>query len=433
MSTLLAPSSRNYWISNESLLKQRVRRVLERLRNRQLREGSAYSYVRGLIPFLALFGVWLRLIHWTPVSDWRLVINRSETVRHLLMAFVLAAVWNVWHRFSPYQRRTPKLDVLAEAQRVFWAATACGCVLFVLELTRCSLRHSLQLGAEAGVGLDALALLSLAAFGVAAALSPRLLPKRAAIVVGSGNRAALLKAKLHNQSSRVEVYGCVDDEYVGGRSEQDSYLGPISELPKLLKQHPIEIVLIGLPMRSQYDAIQRVIGICETVGVESHYMQDIFETGRSRARLHTDVPHEFGVLHSFVPDARQDLKRAFDCVGAGLLLLLLSPVMITAAAAILITSAGPVIFVQQRYGLHRQRFPMFKFRSMVVDAEARQADLEALNEASGPVFKMGRDPRVTAVGNFLRKTSIDELPQLFNVLRGEMSLVGPRPLPQRDV
>ncbi len=113
--------------------------------------------------------------------------------------------------------------------------------------------------------------------------------------------------------------------------------------------------------------------------------------------------------------------------------MLFSPVMLAAALAVRFTSAGPVFFVQQRYGRHRQRFRMFKFRSMVVDAEKRQTALEGKNEAQGPVFKLKSDPRVTKVGAFLRKTSIDELPQLFNVLTGQMSLVGPRPLPLRDV
>jgi lipopolysaccharide/colanic/teichoic acid biosynthesis glycosyltransferase len=97
------------------------------------------------------------------------------------------------------------------------------------------------------------------------------------------------------------------------------------------------------------------------------------------------------------------------------------------------TSEGPVLFAQERYGLNRRRFRMWKFRTMVADADRLQEQLEARNEAEGPVFKIARDPRVTRLGHFLRRTSIDELPQLFNVLTGEMSLVGPRPLPLRDV
>lgn len=108
-------------------------------------------------------------------------------------------------------------------------------------------------------------------------------------------------------------------------------------------------------------------------------------------------------------------------------LVALSPLLLTAAAAVKLTSRGPVLFRQQRVGMHGRVFSMLKFRSMVVDAEARKAALVAQNERGGPVFKMKRDPRVTAVGRFIRKYSIDELPQLVNVLRGDMSIVGPRP------
>ena len=107
--------------------------------------------------------------------------------------------------------------------------------------------------------------------------------------------------------------------------------------------------------------------------------------------------------------------------------------MFLVAFAIRLDSSGPIIFAQERVVYNRRRFPTYKFRTMVEGADRMQADLEHLNEASGPVFKIRRDPRITRIGTFLRKTSLDELPQLFNVLRGDMSLVGPRPLPVRDV
>jgi lipopolysaccharide/colanic/teichoic acid biosynthesis glycosyltransferase len=126
-------------------------------------------------------------------------------------------------------------------------------------------------------------------------------------------------------------------------------------------------------------------------------------------------------------------KRAIDMVGAALALLLLSPILLAVAVAVKLTSPGPVLFTQLRYGRDRRRFRMYKFRTMVDGAEAQQAQLEELNEVSGPAFKIRRDPRITAVGAFLRRTSLDEFPQLWNVLCGDMSLVGPRPLPLRDV
>jgi exopolysaccharide biosynthesis polyprenyl glycosylphosphotransferase len=120
-------------------------------------------------------------------------------------------------------------------------------------------------------------------------------------------------------------------------------------------------------------------------------------------------------------------KRTFDVVGAGIGLILLAPVLLVVAIAVKLDSKGPVLFRQIRVGRDSEPFSVLKVRTMVVDAEARLADLRALNEADGPLFKMANDPRITRVGRFLRVTSLDELPQLWNVLRGDMSLVGPRP------
>ncbi|MGD0898903.1 MAG: sugar transferase [Thermoguttaceae bacterium] len=122
-------------------------------------------------------------------------------------------------------------------------------------------------------------------------------------------------------------------------------------------------------------------------------------------------------------------KRGLDIVGAALAAVLLAPAMLLIAALIKLSSPGPVLFVQRRLGLGNRPFRLYKFRSMVADAEARKPEVLALNEQDGPAFKIGSDPRVTAAGRWLRKTSLDELPQLWNVLRGDMSLVGPRPLP----
>jgi exopolysaccharide biosynthesis polyprenyl glycosylphosphotransferase len=125
-------------------------------------------------------------------------------------------------------------------------------------------------------------------------------------------------------------------------------------------------------------------------------------------------------------------KRILDVVLAGVLLVVLAPVLVAVALLVKLTSPGPIFFVQERVGLGKRRFRMLKFRTMVADAERRIHELEHLNEASGPVFKIRNDPRLTPVGALLRKTSLDELPQLLNVVKGDLSLVGPRPLPVRD-
>jgi exopolysaccharide biosynthesis polyprenyl glycosylphosphotransferase len=273
----------------------------------------------------------------------------------------------------------------------------------------------------------------LGSFLVAAILYPKYHRPHFALIVGTGHRAAELRARIKTHYSRFKIFGCLDDEYLGVNAALDNYLGPIDTLNEVLKTQPIDVVLIGLPVKSKYDEIQRVIGICETVGVESHYMRDIFFTSLANIEPHREEPSHFVVLSTLRPDPKYYLKRGMDILLGAFFLLVFSPIMIVAAVAVWLTSPGPILFIQQRYGRNRQLFPMLKFRSMVVDAEKKQAALEGKNEARGPVFKIKSDPRVTRVGAFLRKTSIDELPQLFNVICGEMSLVGPRPLPIRDV
>ena len=127
------------------------------------------------------------------------------------------------------------------------------------------------------------------------------------------------------------------------------------------------------------------------------------------------------------------VKRCMDVVGSIVCIILFSPVMLLSAILVKATSKGPLIFAQERVGLHNKPFQMYKFRTMCPDAEQKLKDLMERNEKDGPVFKMKNDPRITRVGKFLRKTSIDELPQLFNVLKGEMSIVGPRPALPREV
>jgi len=127
------------------------------------------------------------------------------------------------------------------------------------------------------------------------------------------------------------------------------------------------------------------------------------------------------------------VKRTLDFCLSYVLLVLLSPLLLVTGLLIKVTSLGPIFFAQERVGLNKRRFRLYKFRTMIAEAEQKFSEVEHLNEVSGPVFKIKDDPRITAIGKFLRRTSIDELPQLFNVLKGDMSLVGPRPLPLRDV
>jgi exopolysaccharide biosynthesis polyprenyl glycosylphosphotransferase len=256
------------------------------------------------------------------------------------------------------------------------------------------------------------------------------------IILGSGRRAAKAWRELRTRFHKtVNLVGFVDDRSVSEMAPDigNRYLGMIGDLNDLLLRNVVDELLIALPAKSCYDAAQRAIGIAEQVGVRTVYMQDMYV---SKVRYNTFSDSElFNDLVPYHEDyvARQEVKRLLDVVGALIGLTLLSPVFLLIAVAIKITSKGPVFFTQQRYGYRRRLFRMLKFRSMVNNAPQLMEKLESANEATGPIFKIRNDPRITRVGRFLRATSLDELPQLWNVLIGNMSLVGPRPMSVRDV
>jgi exopolysaccharide biosynthesis polyprenyl glycosylphosphotransferase len=183
-----------------------------------------------------------------------------------------------------------------------------------------------------------------------------------------------------------------------------------------------------------FGQIEQAIEVCEREGVEVWLLADFFKTQISQTTVDDFYGRPMLVFRS-VPETSWEAvaKQVLDFVGAFVLVSLFSWLILAIAVLIRLTSPGPILFRQRRSGLNGEPFTMLKFRSMVTDAEQRKHELEALNEMSGPVFKVTNDPRITPIGRFLRKYSFDELPQLFNVLRGEMSLVGPRPLPVDEV
>lgn len=260
------------------------------------------------------------------------------------------------------------------------------------------------------------------------------LDTRHVLVVGSGRRAVEAYQELRrNEEKPYRLVGFVDSP--DGSTDEDvrrRLLGGLEDLEAVLMRHAVDEVLIALPVKSCYTSIQVAIHICEKVGVQIRRPADVFRYARAR-RLSSGDRFTLHTMTLPPDDARMRMKRFLDVGGASVLLVLVSPVLLVVGVAVKLTSAGPVIFSQPRFGLNRRQFRMYKFRTMVSGAEALQPGLESLNEANGPVFKIRDDPRVTPIGRFLRRSSLDELPQLVNVLRGDMSLVGPRPLPPRDV
>ncbi|HEX4076855.1 MAG TPA: sugar transferase [Candidatus Acidoferrales bacterium] len=255
------------------------------------------------------------------------------------------------------------------------------------------------------------------------------------VILGSGRRAGKAWRQIRiRHHSMVKLLGFVDDRPVEEMAPDIAarYLGEVTGLSALLLRNRVDELLIAVPMKSCYEMAQRAVSIAEEVGVQIAYMQDMYASGMKQS------PGDRNPFLELVPThehylARQAVKRAIDILGAAVALCLLSPLFVLIAAAIKLTSRGPVFFVQPRYGYRRRLFRMYKFRSMVQNAPELMAQLEQHNEAAGPIFKIRRDPRVTPLGKLLRTSSLDELPQLWNVLIGNMSLVGPRPMSVRDV
>jgi exopolysaccharide biosynthesis polyprenyl glycosylphosphotransferase len=211
-------------------------------------------------------------------------------------------------------------------------------------------------------------------------------------------------------------------------------LSVISELEAVIDEEPVDEVFIALP-RGQYGAlVENIVHLCEEQGIIVRMPTEMFnlKVAKWQVDLLDGIP--MVTIRSGPPDGWQLVaKRWIDLWGSAMLLLVLAPILLIVAALIKLDAPGPVFFRQERVGLYKRRFYLIKFRTMINGADRQQQALEHLNEAAGPVFKIKHDPRITRVGKFLRRFSIDELPQLLNVLMGEMSLVGPRPLPVRDV
>lgn len=208
----------------------------------------------------------------------------------------------------------------------------------------------------------------------------------------------------------------------------------ISELETILAQEPVDEVFISLPRDKYSHLVDTIVRLCEEQGIIVRLQADMFNLTIAQWQVDELDGMRIVTIRSGPPDGWQLFtKRLLDICGSAALLLALAPIFAIVALCIKLDSTGPVFYRQERVGLNKRRFRLVKFRTMVEGAEYQQQMLESLNEAAGPVFKIKADPRITRIGRFLRRYSIDELPQLFNVLKGEMSLVGPRPLPVRDV
>lgn len=222
-------------------------------------------------------------------------------------------------------------------------------------------------------------------------------------------------------------------EEVASEIEGRSHLGRIEDVPTLVEEHAIDEVIFALH-RQELHRLEGLLLLLEEQGVRSRLALDLFP--HAKARVQVGTLEELPLLtYSTTPTSEIRLlaKRFMDIAISIFVLALALPAMLVIAAVIKLVYGGTVLYRQTRCGLNGRRFTLLKFRTMVEDAERRQSDLSHLNEMDGPVFKMKRDPRVTSLGRWLRRLSLDELPQLWNVLKGDMSLVGPRPPVPQEV
>ena len=255
---------------------------------------------------------------------------------------------------------------------------------------------------------------------------------RQILVVGRNDRAARLARSVQEMPELgLKIVGFIDAPN-GSRDHDLDYpfelLGTIDDCPRIIREHVIDEIYITLPLKSFYAEAEKLVRLCETVGLEVKIPTNLFDVRKCKSTISHDL--DVAVIDLYTSpkmDFQLVLKRLMDICVSTALLLLTFPLFLLVAVLIKLTSEGPVFFRQERVGYNGRTFTLYKFRTMVKNAEQMKKDLLELNEMDGPVFKIRNDPRITRVGHVLRKTSIDELPQLINVLKGDMSLVGPRP------
>ncbi|HEY0778375.1 MAG TPA: sugar transferase [Gemmatirosa sp.] len=400
---------------------------------------------------------------WTPGGDALAVVAALV----LVVLFVHAPPFP--HGVAEFlAMRVTVRNTLAVAVVAAWATTALG-VVGAYDLSRCPNTLELLANTLAGCTVAAIPVLLLVPdHGRWFPLAPGLLfiagtmagvlacraatygarrlrrPEVRVVIAGTGPRARSLWTRL--QADRTVAYkllaiadtpealvACGDLTGAFADAAHGVAGVAVSRIDEYLMHTVVDEVFVALPQRSRFGEVRDVLRSCERAGVHAHHLADVVAPTIARPRLANSGGFPSVSLHVAPDGARLVAKRVLDIFGAVGGLVLLAPVLLAVAGTVRCTSPGPVFFTQERYGYRKRRFQMLKFRTMVADAERHQAALESQNEAQGPVFKIARDPRLTRVGAFLRRSSLDELPQLWNVLRGEMSLVGPRPLPTRDV
>lgn len=319
----------------------------------------------------------------------------------------LASIWSfVWLTIGGWNAAVEPHSLLSQVA-IFWVLTFCG-----LSFSRACAHLLLQTLRRRGRNL------------------------RCVLVVGTCRRAIALAEQLEdNINFGYRIKGFVDNRWEFEAAPQRYHqrlLGSLTDLSTLLRELVVDEVIIGMPIALNDPRLHNIVDSCRVQGIPVRYDANARESDNRSIVSRYPQMRLVTLYDRRSSDFTTAVKRVVDVLISSLFLVILLPLFGLITVAIKISSRGSVIFAQERVGLGKRPFRMFKFRTMVADAESLLAIVEQLNQSKGPTFKLMNDPRITRVGAFLRKTSLDELPQLFNVFLGEMSLVGPRPLPMRD-
>ena len=312
--------------------------------------------LKNLVMLMVFAAVWRAACLVAGLYDWNLIRSSRTEVQRVLAACTVGATLAL---MFPLMSKTGAFSFAAVGY--FWVGTSLGTL---------ALRRAIRLATTPGPGAV-----------------------RDIVIVGSGPRAGKLYRDLCRDSASYHVLGFVDSGAPVLEEFTPQMLGSLEQLESLLMHRAVDEVLIALPVRSCYREIQQAIEVCQRVGVRSKYLSDVFDHVAAKPQGEESGGFGFTAMVMAPEDHRMVMKRGIDLLGATVGLVLALPVMAVAAAAIKLTSPGPVLFVQERYGFNRRRFRMFKFRTMVSDAEAAQVSLEDRNEVDGPVFKIKDDPR----------------------------------------
>jgi exopolysaccharide biosynthesis polyprenyl glycosylphosphotransferase len=250
------------------------------------------------------------------------------------------------------------------------------------------------------------------------------------LIIGAGEIArTVMRMVVANPECGLNIIGFLDDDPQKSNKDIGRFkaLGPTANLPEALAVEQIEEVIITLPWQ-HHDKIMLIMSRCDRLNLRTRIVPDLFQMRLSHMEVEeiAGVPM-IGIKEVGISGFSQFIKRMVDIVIAGLGLTLFAPLMGLLALIIKLETPGPVLFQQDRVGKNGRLFTIYKFRSMVDGADYQKESLQELNEADGPLFKIRNDPRMTRLGRLMRRLSIDELPQLYNILMGDMSLVGPRP------